>query len=257
MEPTIYKPSIYKGPTIYKTGAEGGGCGGWPKKPLGGWPYAGKFTFPQSSAGATYTTNLFVFDLDEKCFFRNYHATSTYYFDNVNCPRYYRTGGILKREDELEISIDFRITDFGTQTPGSASVILTGSTSTYNTTGSMSIDLNENSKTIVFLMANSNGWGNVDNVCSVKTDKINLDYLSNHICNVKVKHYANTDIFEIWFEGEQSEESRKTFTAPLYGGSCDHVLGGIYNHLNSISNNNGRIYFSSYVKYNGDFLPLA
>ena len=69
-------------------------------------------------------------------------------------------------------------------------------------------------------------------------------------------HYANTDDFEIWFEGEQSSESRKTFTSPSYGGTCDHVLGGIYDHLNSISNNNGKIYFSSYVKYNGEFLPF-
>lgn len=28
MEPTIYKPSIYKGAGIYKTGTEGGGGGG-------------------------------------------------------------------------------------------------------------------------------------------------------------------------------------------------------------------------------------
>lgn len=37
MEPTIYKPSIYKGPTIYKTGAGGGGGGSfdflWPISP--------------------------------------------------------------------------------------------------------------------------------------------------------------------------------------------------------------------------------
>lgn len=255
MEPTIYKPTIYNAPTIYKNGAAGGGGGGWPLKPLGGWPYAGKFTTPKSSSGYSSSINLFVYDLEQKCFYRNYHETSTYYNDNKQCPRYYRTGGILKREDEMEISIDFTISDFGIQ-QGGASVILSGSTSSYNTTGSMSIDLNENNSNIVFLMANSSAWGDVGNVCSVTSDKINLDYLSSHICNVKVKHYANTDDFEIWFEGEQTAQSRKTFTSPAYGGTCDHVLGGIYDHLNSISNNNGKIYFSSYVKYNGDFLPL-
>jgi uncharacterized protein (TIGR02145 family) len=40
MEPTIYKPSIYKGAGIYKTGAEGGGGGGFGRVEIGGKFYS-------------------------------------------------------------------------------------------------------------------------------------------------------------------------------------------------------------------------
>ena len=51
MEPTIYKPSIYKGAGIYKTGAEGGGGGGG-----GGYGslYFGDIYYPYKKIGSLY-----------------------------------------------------------------------------------------------------------------------------------------------------------------------------------------------------------
>lgn len=220
---------------------------------VGGWPYQGKFLTYSESSSLPYGSRI-IYDIKDNCFYGLDHQTLTSNFDNRRAPKFHRSGGVIQRTDEIEISVDFKVDFYGVN---QNAFILTGSTDTYNTVGSSSIDFNTDNGIIVFLMANNNGWGNSGNAISVSSNKINIDYVSNHICNVKVKHYANTDDFEMWFEGEQSAESTKTFTAPKYGGTCDMVLGGIYNNINSMFNNLGRIYFSSYIKYNGEFLPFV
>ena len=213
----------------------------------GGWPYAGFFDF-----GKNYRKAL-VIDTVNNCFYGygNYSSsTDNSYSGGV--PFFSRVDGWNQRTEDWEISIDFKLRPQYLSN-GKSSGILLGTTDYYNSTGTASIDFNTNDKRIVLLLSCTTHWGD-ENACIIVYDeRVTYDYMSSNIVNVKARHIKNTDDFE--FEVFGDNITRKTLQNVTYGNSSAKLaLGGIYDHVDSLSNALADIYFSSYFKVDGEFL---
>ena len=234
MEPTIYKPSIYKGAGIYKNGG-GGGEGG---DVTGGLLYKGFFT-SFALGNEIDPSDDYTFNDSFKFRSINSRDNAVLTVDNFN----------YNREDDVEISIDFSC-DFSRN----SNELLGNMTSTWwhGLAGSIGSDSNGRFIYIIQAVKDQAYWGK-------ESLKIYFDFLPNTEYNLKYKHIKNTDKVELYindsFVGEQIANNPSLL---FYGNTVKYGIGGIYNNYYSLlyqTNNKSYIKSTSYIKGNGSFLP--
>ena len=241
MEPTIYKPSIYKGAGIYKAGAEGGGLGPYGVDWVnGGW--SNKQLFRRQNASVTNGGTHDWYDVP--CF----GFVAPFSSDRKTTPGvypYHRSD--FKREDEQEIKISFM---FNKDYPDS--VILCGN---YNTNYNQYPSLEAKDNGMIFLMSTTANWGD----CFMVLPDVNILNKKRKKQTLILKHFANTDKFKLSYLVDNVLLSEKENTLSNIKWVNDNsnivILGGIKDNINNAVQRDCWILYESYFKVNGDFLP--
>lgn len=132
MEPTIYKPSVYKGAGIYKTGAEGGGGGGG-NLPEG---YTKHYALKITSLGMfSVTDNLKISGEDIIYFHANLDTNSNPNYkilngNNLYLDMYY--GGLSQLVVALSLAHNNTLYSNPSKSNGDISILASGTTLIYN-----------------------------------------------------------------------------------------------------------------------------
>lgn len=245
MEPTIYKPSIYKGAGVYKTGAGGGGLGpygvDWAS---GGWSTKNVFRRFNSSVtnGGTHDW----YDVP------GFGFTAPYYSDRKTTPGVYPyVYTNFRREDDHEVKISFIYNVEGTPENG----IFCGCIyEDYNTI--FSLEFRPQYNDAFFIIPSNGSWG---------SQHINVIGINDFIGKRKkitcyLKHYANSDKFYMAFYVDDKlklENEVIRNNVKYYSDYKSFILGGIKDLTTNAVQRDYWILYESFYKINGDFLPMS
>ena len=230
MEPTIYKPSIYKGAGVYKLG------GG--EDVTGGLVYKGFFT-SFALKDEINPNDDYIFNDSFKFRAINTRDSAVLTVANFN----------YNRGDEVEISIDF-LCDF--ERPHHEILGNMSSNWWHGISSGINKDADGQFITLIQAVNNQSDWG-------TEHARFYYDFSPNTEYNLKYKHIKNTDKLELRINNIVIGVLDAVSPSKLfYGNTEKYGIGGMYNNYYSLlyqTSNKTYIKSTSYIKINGDFLP--
>lgn len=235
MEPTIYKPSIYKGAGIYKSGAEGGGGGNLPVN--GGMLYRGYFT---SDAIKKSIKQDNVFEFNDTFKFVPYLRTG--YNTDVLTVNNFPFSRVNDVEIKIDLSCSFERNSY----------VLCGSMYDSWWRGpTINLDKDENGIYLLVVnpVINQSDWAR-------NALRYYIDLQPNTEYSIIIKHVKNTDKLELYVDENYCGVADGEGIGVYYGNIDKYGIGGINNNSYSFMYNTSGNYIksTSYIKINGEFL---